>query len=142
MDAAIKIPDGPSVTLGGKPRVFHDTVAPMHATKDILGYMSDTEFLAPDTDVSHGIMGPDNVATNFPHRVIYEHFPTFLSIINCDRINTLFQEFLGGEVLSLDHKWLRSVGHGLHTQSGQSQDHGRSPRGLVNLRNIANYGKT
>ncbi|MEE2709208.1 MAG: hypothetical protein VYA69_06395 [Gemmatimonadota bacterium] len=116
MDAAIDIPDAPRVTLGAKPLVLHDTIAPMRtaddilddtpalnarieedenlflrgfndrdeilaAWRDILGYMSGTEFLASDTIVSHEIIGPDNKATNFPHRVIHEHFPTFLSII-------------------------------------------------------------
>ena len=37
MNGAIDIPDGPAVTMGGKPHVFQDTIDTMHTVNDILG---------------------------------------------------------------------------------------------------------
>ena len=98
-------------------RNFHDREQIMKARGEILAYMSEEDMLRPDGPVEEGGIGPGNRSTIFRHKIIQDRFPSFLEVVNSDRIITFFERYLSGGVLSLDHKWLRAVGHGVHTNA-------------------------
>jgi ectoine hydroxylase-related dioxygenase (phytanoyl-CoA dioxygenase family) len=144
--------DGTTVTMGGKPLVFGETIELMRSSEDLLsdtealrtrlsedGYLLLRNFfdraqifrarseiiahmleagdLASDEDSDAAIIGRENKATIFRHHVIQERFPSFLSVVNSRRIYDFFGKLLEGHTLSLDHKWLRAIGHGHHTNA-------------------------
>lgn len=98
-------------------RGFHDRAQIATARREIMDYMAEENMLRLNTPVEEGRIGADNRSTIFRHQIIHDRFPTFLEVVNSDRILSFFEHYLGGGILSLDHKWLRAVGHGVHTNA-------------------------
>lgn len=98
-------------------RNFFDTAQIERARGEFVAHMWEAGHLANGEDPDAAVIGPENKAIIFRHQVIQDKFPTFLSVVNSSRIHQFFGKLLQGQTLSLDHKWLRAVGHGHHTNA-------------------------
>lgn len=98
-------------------RGFFDRKDILSARHEILHYMAEMDLLRTGAPVERGCLGDENRSFNFRHQVIQSHFSAYLNVVNSSRIMSFFEGFLGGPVLSLDHKWLRAVGRGQHTNA-------------------------
>ena len=95
-------------------RNFHEREAVLAARAEILNHLAQQGFLKPGTPVEAGIIGPQNRGTVLPNNVVVK-LPAYLRLVDGARIMTFFEQFLGGSVLTLDHKWPRAVKHGAAT---------------------------
>jgi hypothetical protein len=98
-------------------RNFYDRDLILEARLEILKFMAEREMLMPDAPIEEALIGPDRIGTpgvGFPNRVI-QGFEGFLNVVNSEKIMTFFERLLGGQILSLDHKWLRAIPTGSNT---------------------------
>jgi len=49
------------------------------------------------------------------YKVFEQKIPSFLKVVESDKVMKFFDEILGGPTLTYDHKWLRSVSKGVYT---------------------------
>ena len=97
-------------------RDFYDRRTVLETRREILGFMDNESMLKLGTSIEDGVIGSDNRGISFPHEVV-QQFPRFLSLVNSQQIMMLFERFLGGSILSLDHKWLRATPSGQNTSA-------------------------
>ncbi len=95
-------------------RDFYDRDAIMAARADILSYLSAEGLLDPDAPPEEGVIGPDNAGAALRNEVVV-NMHAYLRVVNSERIMAFFKRFLGGPVLTLDHKWPRAVRRGHST---------------------------
>ena len=97
-------------------RNFHDREAIGKARMEILNYMTSQGVLEPDTPLEDAIIGSENRSTRFLDRTV-KQFSAFLNVVDGETPMRFFERFLGGPVLSLDHKWIRATAHGRNSSA-------------------------
>ena len=95
-------------------RDFYDRDAIMAARADILSYLSAEGLLDPGAPPEEGVIGPENAGAVLRNEVVV-NMHAYLRVVNSERIMAFFERFLGGPVLTLDHKWPRAVRRGHST---------------------------
>ena len=95
-------------------RDFYDRDAIMAARADILSYLSAEGLLDPGAPPEEGVIGPENAGAVLRNEVVV-NMHAYLRVVNSERIMAFFERFLGGPVLTLDHKWPRAVRRGQST---------------------------
>ncbi len=95
-------------------RDFYDRDAVMAARREILEHLSAQGYLDPSRPLEEGAIGPDNKGPILKNEVVI-NLRAYLRVVNSTRILTFFEQFLGGPILTLDHKWPRAVRRGATT---------------------------
>ena len=95
-------------------RGFYDRETVLAARMDILQQLSEQGLLNADAPLEDGVIGQENEGAVMRNKVVLK-MPNYLRLVNSDRIMTFFEAFLGGPVLTLDHKWPRAVKRGAST---------------------------
>lgn len=95
-------------------RDFYDRDAIMAARADILSHLSEQGLLDPEAPPEEGRIGPDNEGAVLLNEIVVQ-MHAYLRVVNSSRIMNFFEQFLGGPVLTLDHKWPRAVRRGHST---------------------------
>ena len=95
-------------------RGFYDRETVLAARMDILQQLSAQGLLDADAPLEDGVIGQENEGAVMRNKVVLK-MPNYLRLVNSDRIMTFFETFLGGPVLTLDHKWPRAVKRGAST---------------------------
>ncbi|MDE0428432.1 MAG: phytanoyl-CoA dioxygenase family protein [Caldilineaceae bacterium] len=95
-------------------RGFYDREAVLSARTDILKQLSEQGRLAKDVPMEKGTVGQEGGNAVLPHDDVLK-MPSYLRLVNSRRIMAFFERFLGGPVLTLDHKWPRAVSTGVST---------------------------
>jgi hypothetical protein len=88
-------------------RNFHTRQQIQNARREILENMAAQNLLAPDTPLDKAVIG-ENRRPRFPDRLV-KQWPGFLEIVEGRNTLAFFERFMGGPVLSFDHKWLRVI---------------------------------
>lgn len=110
-------------------RGFHEREQVLLARSEILRRLSDSGKLDPDSDPEEGVIGPGNKGSMYGGTNTDN--PEFLKVVNSPGVLRFFSEFLGGEAITYDYKWLRAVPHGEST--GAHYDIVYMGRGTKNL---------
>ncbi len=92
-------------------RNFHNRQDIMNARKEIVDYMDSQGVLAAGSTLENAIIGAQNRSTRFKDSVV-KTWPGFLNLVDGKNTMDFFGRFLGGPVLSLNHKWLRAISTG------------------------------
>ena len=95
-------------------RGFYDIETVLAARIDILEQLSEQGRLAVDTPLEQGVIGQESASAVLRNDVVVK-LSNYLRVVNSERILTFFERFLGGPVLTLDHKWPRAVSRGVST---------------------------
>ncbi len=95
-------------------RGFYDRETVLAARIDILEQLSEQGRLAVDTPLEQGVIGQESASAVLRNDVVVK-LSNYLRVVNSARILTFFERFLGGPVLTLDHKWPRAVSRGVST---------------------------
>ncbi len=95
-------------------RGFYDIETVLAARIDILEQLSEQGRLAVDTPLEQGVIGQESASAVLRNDVVVK-MSNYLRVVNSERILTFFERFLGGPVLTLDHKWPRAVSRGVST---------------------------
>ena len=95
-------------------RDFYDIETVLAARIDILEQLSEQGRLAVDTPLEQGVIGLESAGAVLRNDVVVK-LSNYLRVVNSARILTFFERFLGGPVLTLDHKWPRAVSRGVST---------------------------
>ena len=95
-------------------RGFYDRETVLAARIDILEQLSEQGRLAVDTPLEQGVIGQASASAVLRNDVVVK-MSNYLRVVNSARILTFFERFLGGPVLTLDHKWPRAVSRGVST---------------------------
>ena len=95
-------------------RGFYDIETVLAARIDILEQLSEQGRLAVDTPLEQGVIGQESASAVLRNDVVVK-MSNYLRVVNSERILTFFELFLGGPVLTLDHKWPRAVSRGVST---------------------------
>ena len=95
-------------------RGFYERETVLAAGMDILQQLSEQGLLDADAPLEDGVIGQENEGAVLRNNVVLK-MPNYLRLVNSDRIMTFFEAFLGGPVLTLDHKWPRAVKRGAST---------------------------
>ena len=95
-------------------RGFYDIETVLAARIDILEQLSEQGRLAVDTPLEQGVIGQESASAVLRNDVVVK-LSNYLRVVNSARILTFFERFLGGPVLTLDHKWPRAVSRGVST---------------------------
>ena len=95
-------------------RGFYDREAVLCARMDILKQLSKQGRLAEDAHLEKGVVGQESGNSVLSHDNVLK-MPDYLRLVNSNRIMAFFERFLGGPVLTLDHKWPRAVSTGMST---------------------------
>ncbi len=95
-------------------RDFYDRETVLAARIDILEQLSEQGRLAVDAPLEQGVIGLESAGAVLRNDVVVK-MRNYLRVVNSARILTFFERFLGGPVLTLDHKWPRAVSRGVST---------------------------
>lgn len=95
-------------------RGFYDRNSILGARQEILNHLSEQGLLDPTHSVEKGIIGTGNRSVVLPNKVV-RRLHDYLSVVDSDRIMSFFARYLGGPVITLDHKWPRAVSQGAST---------------------------
>ena len=95
-------------------RGFYDRETVLAARIDILEQLSEQGRLAVDAPLEQGVIGQESAGAVLRNDVVVK-MSNYLRVVNSARILTFFERFLGGPVLTLDHKWPRAVSRGVST---------------------------
>jgi ectoine hydroxylase-related dioxygenase (phytanoyl-CoA dioxygenase family) len=95
-------------------RGFYDRETVLAARIDILAQLSEQGRLAVDAPLEEGVIGQASASAVLRNDVVVK-MSNYLRVVNSERILTFFERFLGGPVLTLDHKWPRAVSRGVST---------------------------
>ena len=95
-------------------RGFYDREAVLAARKDILEQLSYQGLLAQEAPLEDGVIGQKGESAVLRNDNVLA-MPNYLRLVNSNRIMAFFEQFLGGPVLTLDHKWPRAVTTGMST---------------------------
>ena len=95
-------------------RDFYDRETVLAARIDILEQLSEQGRLAVDAPLEQGVIGLESAGAVLRNDVVVK-LSNYLRVVNSARILTFFERFLGGPVLTLDHKWPRAVSRGVST---------------------------
>ena len=95
-------------------RDFNDRETVLAARIDILEQLSEQGRLAVDAPLEQGVIGLESAGAVLRNDVVVK-LSNYLRVVNSARILTFFERFLGGPVLTLDHKWPRAVSRGVST---------------------------
>ena len=95
-------------------RGFYDIETVLAARIDILEQLSEQGRLAVDTPLEQGVIGQESASAVLRNDVVVK-MSNYLRVVNSERILTFVERFLGGPVLTLDHKWPRAVSRGVST---------------------------
>jgi len=94
-------------------RGFHDREQVLRARSEYLADLERMGRLKPGTPAEDGIIGEENKGAGSQGANL-DH-PELLNLVNSKRVMDFFEAFLGGPVLTYDHKWLRAVQKGEST---------------------------
>ncbi len=110
-------------------RGFHNRDAVLKARQEMLEWLASSGRLAPNTLVEDGIIGAGNKGAG--KQGLNLDMPRLLDVVNSNRVMGFFNQFLGGQALTYDVKWLRAVAQGEFT--GSHYDVVYMGRGTKNL---------
>ncbi len=95
-------------------RGFYDRETVLAARMDILQQLSQQGLLDEDEPLEEGVIGQEGERAVLRNDNVLA-MPHYLRLVNSNRIMAFFEQFLGGPVLTLDHKWPRAVTTGMST---------------------------
>ena len=110
-------------------RGLYDREQVLGARRALLERINEAGGLAPDAPLMDGVINPDKTAGGPVKQ--YTDTPAFRALVESPQIMGFFANFLGGDVLTFDYKWLRIVGTGGGT--GAHYDVVYMGRGTKNL---------
>lgn len=96
-------------------RGLHDREAVLAARRQILEKLAAKGMLAPNTPLMDGIFNsdyPEPTSTGSMENKVLTQMPAFKAVVEGAPVMNFFGQFLGGEPLTFDFKWLRIVGPG------------------------------
>jgi hypothetical protein len=108
---------------------FHNRTQVLRARSEILSRLYQQGNLTHDSDPEEGLIGTNNRGAMFGGTNLEN--PEFLKVVNSPEVMRFFSEFLGGEAITYDYKWLRAVASGDST--GAHYDIVYMGRGTTNL---------
>jgi hypothetical protein len=92
-------------------RGFHDREQVLQARRDLLSKLAEKP---GSLDLDYPL--EDGVAGSKPAQAMFggtnEDLPSILQVANSPRLMRFFDEFLGGESMTFDYKWVRAMGPG------------------------------
>ena len=95
-------------------RGFHPRDKANRAANSVLTTIGERGGLEPGTDISDGIIGPENRNYSFFREIKVAHAPEVLDAIDGAHSRDFYARFLGGPSLTFDKRWLRAMGRGGH----------------------------
>ena len=96
-------------------RGLHDREAVLAARRQILEKLAAKGMLAPNTPLMDGIFNPDYpepTSTGSMGNKALTQMPAFKAVVEGTPVMNFFRQFLGGDALTFDFKWLRTAGPG------------------------------
>lgn len=96
-------------------RGLHDRDHVLSARRHILEKLSERGMLDADAPLADGIFNPgyeEPSTSGAMGNIELTRLPSFRQVVEGSPIINFFEHFLGGGVLTYDHKWLRTVGTG------------------------------
>lgn len=113
-------------------RGFHDRGQILKARSEILRRIYDKGRLEPGSDPEEAKLAADNKGAYFGGN--NTDLPSFLEVVNGPEVMRFFSEFLDGEAMTYDYKWLRGVPCGENTGAHYDVVYmGRGTRNLYTL---------
>lgn len=96
-------------------RGLHDREAILAARRQILEKLQEKGMLAPNTPLMDGIFNPDYpepTSTGSMGNKALTQLPAFKAVVEGAPVMNFFRQFLDGDALTFDFKWLRTAGPG------------------------------
>lgn len=96
-------------------RGLHGQEAVLAARGQILEKLAAKGMLAPNTPLMDGIFNPDypeSTSTGSMENKALTEIPAFKAVVEGTPMMNFFRQFLGGDALTFDFKWLRTAGPG------------------------------
>jgi len=112
-------------------RGFFDRELVLQARRRVLRHIAAMGCLKAGTDPEEGIVGEANRSLGLFRDLEIAHSPEVLDVVNSPAIWEFFTDFLGGEILTFDKRWLRAAARG--GSSGWHYDSVFMNRGTRNL---------
>jgi hypothetical protein len=112
-------------------RGFFDRERVLAARRRVLRHVEKLGCLKPGTDPDAGVIGEGNRSLGLFRDLEIAHSPEVLGVVDSPAIFDFFTDFLGGEILTFDKRWLRATARG--GSSGWQYDSVYMNRGTKNL---------